>query len=355
MTTTPQAVRRASPRTRRTATPPDPARSLLPDAEPVRLLDRERHTAARPRRLPGAARRGAARAVPPDGARPPLRHPGHRPDQAGPARRLPVLAGPGGVPGRRGPRAARQRLGLPHLPRIDGAGRPGHRPGRGAHPAARRLALRLRPDRASAPRRSAPRSPPSACTPPGWRTARRTRGATPSRWPSSATAPPARATSTRRSTSPPCSRRRWSSSCRTTGYAISVPLSRQTAAPSLAYKGVGYGVPSEQVDGNDPVAVLAVLTRAVAPRPRRQRAVPGRGAHLPDGARTPTPTTPPATATAPRSTPGATATRSPGWRPTCAPAACSTTRRSPRSPSEAEAYAADLRTRMNERARPSTR
>ena len=46
-------------------------------------------------------------------------------------------------------------------------------------------------------------------------------------------------------------------------YAISVPLSRQTAAPSLAYKGVGYGVPSEQVDGNDPVAVLAVLNRAV--------------------------------------------------------------------------------------------
>lgn len=47
-------------------------------------------------------------------------------------------------------------------------------------------------------------------------------------------------------------------------YAISVPLSRQTAAPTLAYKGVGYGVPSEQVDGNDPVAVLAVLNRAVA-------------------------------------------------------------------------------------------
>jgi 2-oxoisovalerate dehydrogenase E1 component alpha subunit len=46
-------------------------------------------------------------------------------------------------------------------------------------------------------------------------------------------------------------------------YAISVPLSRQTAAPSLAYKGIGYGIASEQVDGNDPVAVLAVLTRAV--------------------------------------------------------------------------------------------
>lgn len=46
-------------------------------------------------------------------------------------------------------------------------------------------------------------------------------------------------------------------------YAISVPLSRQTAAPALAYKGVGYGVPSEQVDGNDLVAVLSVLQAAV--------------------------------------------------------------------------------------------
>jgi 2-oxoisovalerate dehydrogenase E1 component alpha subunit len=46
-------------------------------------------------------------------------------------------------------------------------------------------------------------------------------------------------------------------------YAISVPLERQTAAPSLAYKGIGYGVRSERVDGNDPVAVLAVLTAAV--------------------------------------------------------------------------------------------
>ncbi|WP_329333754.1 pyruvate dehydrogenase (acetyl-transferring) E1 component subunit alpha [Streptomyces sp. NBC_00663] len=46
-------------------------------------------------------------------------------------------------------------------------------------------------------------------------------------------------------------------------YAISVPLARQTAAPALAYKGIGYGVRSEQVDGNDLVAVLAVLTTAV--------------------------------------------------------------------------------------------
>lgn len=47
------------------------------------------------------------------------------------------------------------------------------------------------------------------------------------------------------------------------GYAISVPLAEQCAAPSLAYKGVGYGVRSEQVDGNDAAAVLAVLTTAV--------------------------------------------------------------------------------------------
>ncbi len=46
-------------------------------------------------------------------------------------------------------------------------------------------------------------------------------------------------------------------------YAISVPLSTQTAAPTLAHKGVGYGIRSEQVDGNDPVAVLAVLQHAV--------------------------------------------------------------------------------------------
>ena len=46
-------------------------------------------------------------------------------------------------------------------------------------------------------------------------------------------------------------------------YAISVPLARQTAAPSLAYKGIGYGVASEQVDGNDPLAVLTLLTAAV--------------------------------------------------------------------------------------------
>ncbi|GAQ54822.1 thiamine pyrophosphate-dependent enzyme [Streptomyces acidiscabies] len=47
------------------------------------------------------------------------------------------------------------------------------------------------------------------------------------------------------------------------GYAISVPFAAQSAAPALAYKGVGYGVRSEQVDGNDAVALIAVLHKAV--------------------------------------------------------------------------------------------
>ncbi|GAA1439384.1 pyruvate dehydrogenase (acetyl-transferring) E1 component subunit alpha [Leifsonia poae] len=47
------------------------------------------------------------------------------------------------------------------------------------------------------------------------------------------------------------------------GYAISVPLSRQTAAPSIAHKAIGYGIPGRQVDGNDLAALLAVLGEAV--------------------------------------------------------------------------------------------
>jgi pyruvate dehydrogenase E1 component alpha subunit len=47
------------------------------------------------------------------------------------------------------------------------------------------------------------------------------------------------------------------------GYAISVPLSKQTAAPSLASKGIGYGVPSRSIDGNDAAAVYATVREAV--------------------------------------------------------------------------------------------
>ncbi|TBO54807.1 pyruvate dehydrogenase (acetyl-transferring) E1 component subunit alpha [Streptomyces kasugaensis] len=47
------------------------------------------------------------------------------------------------------------------------------------------------------------------------------------------------------------------------GFAISVPLAKQTAAPSLAHKGVGYGMPGRLVDGNDAPAMHEVLTEAV--------------------------------------------------------------------------------------------
>ncbi|MBB3664525.1 pyruvate dehydrogenase E1 component alpha subunit [Prauserella sediminis] len=46
-------------------------------------------------------------------------------------------------------------------------------------------------------------------------------------------------------------------------YAISVPLARQSVAPSLASKAVGYGMPGVRVDGNDLGALSTVLGEAV--------------------------------------------------------------------------------------------
>ena len=48
------------------------------------------------------------------------------------------------------------------------------------------------------------------------------------------------------------------------GYAISVPLAKQSAAPSLAAKGIGYGVPSLLIDGNDAAAVYAAVRAAIS-------------------------------------------------------------------------------------------
>jgi 2-oxoisovalerate dehydrogenase E1 component alpha subunit len=58
------------------------------------------------------------------------------------------------------------------------------------------------------------------------------------------------------------------------GYAISVPLAKQTAAPSLAAKGIGYGVPSMLIDGNDAAAVYAAVRASV------ERAAAGGGPTL---------------------------------------------------------------------------
>jgi 2-oxoisovalerate dehydrogenase E1 component alpha subunit len=48
------------------------------------------------------------------------------------------------------------------------------------------------------------------------------------------------------------------------GWAISVPVSEQTRAPTLAHKGIGYGMPAVRVDGNDVVACHAVVSEAAA-------------------------------------------------------------------------------------------
>jgi 2-oxoisovalerate dehydrogenase E1 component alpha subunit len=47
------------------------------------------------------------------------------------------------------------------------------------------------------------------------------------------------------------------------GYAISVPLAKQTAAPSLAHKAIGYGMPGRLIDGNDAAVVHATVRAAV--------------------------------------------------------------------------------------------
>ena len=56
--------------------------------------------------------------------------------------------------------------------------------------------------------------------------------------------------------------------CQNNQWAISVPLSRQTASESIAIKAVAYGFPGVRVDGNDILAVI-VATREAVERARR--------------------------------------------------------------------------------------
>jgi len=56
--------------------------------------------------------------------------------------------------------------------------------------------------------------------------------------------------------------------CQNNHWAISVPSSAQTAAPTFASKAVAYGIPGVRVDGNDPLAVY-VAVRDAAARARR--------------------------------------------------------------------------------------
>ena len=57
-------------------------------------------------------------------------------------------------------------------------------------------------------------------------------------------------------------------------WAISVPRSLQSAAPTLAHKALAAGIPGEQVDGNDVLAVYDRVSQAI------QRARAGKGATL---------------------------------------------------------------------------
>ncbi len=50
--------------------------------------------------------------------------------------------------------------------------------------------------------------------------------------------------------------------CQNNQYAISQPVSAQTRSESIAVKAEGYGMPGVQVDGNDVVGVLAVVSEA---------------------------------------------------------------------------------------------
>ncbi|MBB6170993.1 pyruvate dehydrogenase E1 component alpha subunit [Nocardiopsis mwathae] len=47
-------------------------------------------------------------------------------------------------------------------------------------------------------------------------------------------------------------------------WAISVPLEKQSAAPTLAHKAIGYGMRGYNVDGNDAAAVHSVVSQALA-------------------------------------------------------------------------------------------
>jgi pyruvate dehydrogenase E1 component subunit alpha len=51
--------------------------------------------------------------------------------------------------------------------------------------------------------------------------------------------------------------------CKNNGYAISLPVARQTATATLAEKGLAYGIPGVRVDGNDVLAVYQVTKEAI--------------------------------------------------------------------------------------------
>jgi len=59
--------------------------------------------------------------------------------------------------------------------------------------------------------------------------------------------------------------------CRNNGYAISTPCSRQFASDGVAPKGIGYGITTYRIDGNDVFAIHETVTKA------RQHCLEGKG------------------------------------------------------------------------------
>jgi pyruvate dehydrogenase E1 component alpha subunit len=68
--------------------------------------------------------------------------------------------------------------------------------------------------------------------------------------------------------------------CKNNGYAISMPVARQTCTRTLAEKAAAYGVPGLRVDGNDVLAVYLATKEAVARARRGADEGGGRGPTL---------------------------------------------------------------------------
>ena len=71
--------------------------------------------------------------------------------------------------------------------------------------------------------------------------------------------------------------------CQNNQWAISTPLSLQTVSPTIAIKGLAYGMPSLRVDGNDVFAMYVAIKQAVDRARARRRPDLHRGADLPPG------------------------------------------------------------------------
>ena len=105
-------------------------------------------------------------------------------------------------------------------------------------------------------------------------------------------------------------------------WAISVPVSHQMAAPSIAHRAIGYGMPGIRVDGNDVLACYAVMAEAAAAGTRRRRPDADRGGHLSDGSAHHLRRPDPIPVRTRKSSNGPPATRSRGTAPTCSRSGC---------------------------------